>query len=89
MNLRNPTAALLAIATLACLAEATQSTGDRHGRRDVTEDHSRGTLFISTRRDPRPEHRMTVQVFYRFGTKLLSVDCSSTYCLVVLSQTEA
>jgi hypothetical protein len=90
MSHRNPTAALLAIIMLACLVDATQAVADRlnrNMRQDVSGNHSHGPLFISARRHRSPGHRTTVQVYYRSGTRFLSVTCLSAHCLVVLSST--
>ena len=88
MNCRNPTAALFAIVAIACLANATQPIGARCSRYmhlEVGENCSGGTLYTAMFRHRRPDGSKTVQFLYRFGTKSLSINCSSEHCLVVLS----
>jgi hypothetical protein len=52
---------------------------------EVGENYSGSTLNTSTFRHRRSDDSKTVQLLYRFGTKSLSIDCSSAHCLVVLS----
>jgi hypothetical protein len=88
MNPRNPTVALFAIAAIACLVNATQPIGDRFSQfmhQEVGENYSGRALFIATRHHWRRDESETVQLLYHFGTKSLAIDCSSTHCLVVLS----
>jgi len=89
MNRRDTTTTLFAIVAIACLANATQSIGDRfrwYVHRKVGENRSGDTLDTTTLRRWQLKDSNTVQVLYRFGTKSLSIDCSSARCLVVLSK---
>ena len=88
MDPRNPTAALFVILAIAYLANATQSIGDcasRYIGQGVGKNGSGSTPFLAAHHYRRRDDSKTVQVLYHFGTKSLSVDCSSTHCLVVLS----
>lgn len=88
MNCRNPIATLCAIVAIACLANATQPIGARLSRCihvEVGENHSGNALNTSTLHHRQSYDSKTVQLLYRFGTKSLSINCSSAHCLVVLS----
>jgi|GEM_PF-5189135 len=88
MNGRNPTAALIAIVAIACLANTTQPIGarfSRHAYLEAGENDSGGTLCVAMLRLRRPDDSRTIQFLYRFGTKSLSINCSSAHCLFVLS----
>ena len=89
MDFRNSIAALFAIVALACLGGATRPTGDGlqwNMRQGVSENHTRNAAFVSTRCLRRRDDGTTVQVLYRFGTKSLSIHCSSAECFVVVSK---
>ena len=89
MDFRNSIAALFAIVALACLGGVTRSTGNgsqRDTRQGVSENHTRDAAFTSTRCLRRCDDGPTVRVLYRFGTKSLSIHCSSAECFVVLSK---
>lgn len=70
MNPRAPTTDLFAIVAIACLA--TLTIGDRMG--DVTTSHHL-----------RLDHKQPVQLLCHFGTGTLSIKCSPSHCLVILS----
>jgi hypothetical protein len=91
MDFRNSIAALFAIVALACLGGATRPTEDRvqpDTRQGVSENHTRNAAFISTRCLRRRDDGTMVRVLYRFGTKSLSIHCSSAECFVVISKTK-
>ena len=79
-------AVLFAIVALACFSGAPRSAGDRDMRQSVSENYTRDTVFASTRRPRLHEDRTSVWVNYRFGTKSLSIHCSSTQCLIAVSK---